>query len=436
MGMESPGHGPRVLILGGGFAGIAACRELAGAECRITLIDRSNHHLFQPLLYQVATAGLSGSDVAQPIRRMLNTQKNVEVHLAEVTGVDLTKRVVTTRDIDGSSDGVHEFAEIGFDHLVIACGVETNWFGNDAWEQHAIGLKSLADAYRVRDSFIRALEQAENEPADSARRQALLTTVVIGGGPTGVEMAGALAELAKRASAKDYRRITGNACRIVLMDRDQRVLSTFDPALSDRAKRDLEGMGVEVRTGAGVDAIERGAVIVKGERLEAATVVWAAGVRAPAWTKTITPTIETDRAGRIIVGGDLRVPGFETVYAAGDIALMKDAEGKLVPGVAQGAMQSGRFVGRSICERFRGSPERNEVFRYRDKGSLATIGKRRAVAEIGKLRIAGTLAWLLWLFIHLLFLIDVRSKLTVLIKWAWAYLWYDPSGRILVDRRS
>lgn len=433
--MHAVGARPRILILGGGFAGVAACRELAGAPCDVFLIDRRNHHLFQPLLYQVATAGLSGSDIAQPIRRMLNAQQNVEVHLAEVTGVDLDRRVVATRDVDGSVDGVHEFEEIPFDHLVIACGVETNWFGNDAWEKHAIGLKSLADAYRVRDSVIQAFEQAENETEDSPRKRALLTAVVIGGGPTGVEMAGALAELIKHASAKDYRHVRGEDCRILLLDRSDRLLSAFDPALSARAKRDLESLGVEVRTGTGVDAIVQGAVLINGERLDAATIVWAAGVRAPEWTRAISPEVPTDRAGRIIVGPDLRVAGHDSVYAVGDVALITDARGVVVPGVAQGALQSGKFVGREIRAALQRPPSPGRTFRYRDKGSLATIGKRRAVAELGRWKFAGTLAWLLWLFIHLLFLIDVRSKLTVLIKWAWSYLWYDPSGRILVEKR-
>ncbi|MFO0963553.1 MAG: NAD(P)/FAD-dependent oxidoreductase [Phycisphaerales bacterium] len=456
---------PRVVVIGGGFAGLALCRELAKTRCQVTLVDRRNYHLFQPLLYQVATAGLSGSDIAQPIRRILRRQRNAATHLGEVARIDLARRVVVVRDVlepaepgaRASTDARAAIArevELPYDFLAIACGVETNWFGHDAWAEHAIGLKTLADADRIRDSVLRALEQAENEPDGSPRRAALLTTVVIGGGPTGVEMAGALAELARNVSAHDFRRCRGAGYRVLLLDRDDRLLTSFDPALAQRAREDLERLGVEVRFGAAVESIERGAVVVAGARIEAATIVWAAGVQAPALTRRIEPPVTTDRAGRIAVDAQLRVPGHPEVFALGDIAHMDDGTGRghAVPGVAQGAMQSGRYAGRAIRRMIEaggasaagtgvtaadaGTTRASDArpFRYADKGSLATIGKRRAVADLGGWRFAGTPAWLLWLCIHLLSLIDIRSKLTVLIKWAWAYLWYDPAGRILVER--
>lgn len=418
---------PRILIIGGGFGGLAVCRELRRCDCEILLLDRRNHHLFQPLLYQVATAGLSGSDIAQPIRRLVKRQRNMEVHLAEVERVDLAAKTVHVR---GRAEG------FGFDALVIACGVETNWFGHPEYERHAIGLKTLTDAYAVRDRVLMAMERAENTgEEEAALRARLLTMVVVGGGPTGVEMAGAMAELTRRTAGTEMRRVTPEACRVILVDGSERVLGTFDPVSSERAKAGLEAMGVEVRLKGFVDGLGEGWVSVGGERIEAETVVWAAGVRAPEFVRGMG--VATDRAGRVVVDPDCRVPGQGAVYVIGDAAALKDGRGVVVPGVAPAAMQVGAYVGRSIRARLRsgGLVESTAApFVYRDKGSMATIGRRRAVVEVGRLKFGGAVAWVLWLFIHLMFLIDVRSKITVLLKWIWAYVRYDPSNRIVSER--
>lgn len=420
---------PRILIIGGGFGGLAVARALGGRTCEVLLLDRRNHHLFQPLLYQVATAGLSGSDIAQPIRRLVRKQKNVEVHMAEVESIDLHAKTLR----------VHGRVEpFGFDLLVIACGVETNWFGHPEYERFAIGLKTLTDAYTVRDRVLLALERAENTtPDETELRARLLTMVVVGGGPTGVEMAGALAELTRRTAHKELRHVSPEACRVILVDGGERVLSAFDPASSARALADLQAMGVEVRLKTIVDGFGEGWVSVGGEKIAAETVVWAAGVRAPDFMRTLG--VPADRAGRVIVAPDCRVPGHPEVYVIGDAAALKDGRGVTVPGVAQGAMQAGAFVGRSIAARLAdGSVHESKAkpFVFRDKGTMATIGRRRAVVELGKLKFGGALAWLLWLFIHLLFLIDVRSKITVLLKWAWAYMRYDPTNRILAEVKA
>lgn len=432
------GETPRVLVLGGGFAGLAAVRALSGAACNVVLVDRQNHHLFQPLLYQVATAGLSGSDIAQPLRSILADQANAQVHRATVTRIDL-------------SAGVVYFAEdprpLDFDYLVLALGMVTNWFGKPEWAQHAMGLKSLHDAYRIRDRMLHAAELAENEFDDEAKRATLLTTVVVGGGPTGVEMAGALAELGRREIEAEFRVVRANQLRVVLVSADERPLSTFDPKLSRRTLEDLRALGVEVRLGTMVRGLEPASggtspddpaegttdVRLDGETIRAHTVVWAAGVRAPALIAGLG--VPTDRAGRVVVEPDCSVPGHPNVFAVGDVAAMRHGAG-FVPGVAQGAMQSGAFVGRLIRDRVTqpgGAATRRArpAFTYRDRGSMATIGRARAVAEIGKLRLGGTAAWLLWLFIHVMFLVDLRSRSTVLLKWIWAYVFFRPSNRVV-----
>lgn len=430
-----PGAKPRVLILGGGFAGLAAARELAGVECEIVLVDRQNHHLFQPLLYQVATAGLSGSDIAQPLRSVLADQENVQVHRASVTKIDLVSKAV-------------HFAEdprpIDYDYLVIALGMVTNWFGHPEWARYAIGLKDLHDAYRIRDRTLHAAELAENEFEDAGKRATLLTTVVVGGGPTGVEMAGALAELGRRDIEAEFRVVRANQLRIVLISAEDRPLSTFHPSLSQRTLKDLEALGVDVRlksivrnlapvtiSGQGPAALSATDVILDTETIRAHTVVWAAGVRAPALTGTLG--VEVDRAGRIMVGPDCAIPGHPRVFGVGDIAAMKHGTG-FVPGVAQGALQSGTFVGRVIRKDIASGAQERPGFRYHDRGSMATIGRARAVVQIGRVRLGGAVAWLLWLFIHLAFLVDLRSRLAVMLKWIWAYAFFQPSNRVVTAR--
>lgn len=424
----------RVVILGAGFAGLACARALRSFPGQVIVVDRTNHHLFQPLLYQVATAGLSGSDIAQPIRALLRHQPNLSVHMAGVEAIDPLRRVVRL-DFGGY--------ELDYDYLVIALGVTNNWFGHEEWAEHAMGLKTLRDAEIIRDRLLSAYERAENLPHDPRERAKQLTTVVIGAGPTGVEMAGACAELARRVLKPEFRLVNMSDARIVLMDAGPRVLATFDPLLSDRAARDLSQMGVDVRLNTRVERIERGAVIAGAERIEAQTIIWAAGVQAPALTKGLLPFASLDRSGRIQVDSLCRLKPAETpppnfdevlrgVYAVGDIAAMTDGAGVRVPAVAQGAMQSGRFVGRSILADI-GERATPPPFVYSDKGSMATIGRRRAIAHLGPIKAGGVVAWLLWLVVHLLFLVDLRSKVSVLLKWGSAYLFYRPTNRLIEE---
>ena len=434
----------RVVILGAGFAGIACAKRLSKFDGEVLIVDRTNHHLFQPLLYQVATAGLSGSDIAQPIRTVLRGQRNAHVHMSSVTAIDLATRTITFSFRDH---------KIEYDWLVIALGVQTNYFGNDHWAKHALGLKSLADANLVRDRMLGAFERAENLIDSPAERIAQTTIVVIGGGATGVEMAGACIELARRALRPEYRRANLADVTVHLVDSGSRLLSTFDETLSARAKADLEAMGVTVHLNTRVGEVGDGYVIMTKsgdatsvvspqapQRIEAATIIWAAGVCAPPLTGTLG--VPLDRAGRIIVDVNGRVGTQREVFAAGDIAACSDARGKLVPGVAQGAMQLGDHIGKLIlCEertriQIGGASPARKGFTYFDKGSMATIGRSKAVAEIGSFKTGGILAWVLWLAVHLIFLVDLRSKLTVLLKWSAAYLFYRPSGRLIGERTS
>lgn len=421
----------RVVILGGGFGGLAAARALRRFDGEVVIVDQTNHHLFQPLLYQVATAGLSGSDIAQPIRSILRGQANCSIHMATAVGIDLARRIVRF--------DVRQY-ELDFDYLVIALGVQTNWFGHADWSKHALGLKSLDDAYKVRDRLLAAFERAENFSDQPDQLQRELSVVVIGGGPTGVEMAGACAELARRALKPEYRMANLSQTRVTLIDAGPRVLSTFDPDLSARAAADLAHMGVTILNNTRVEEIGDRYVIASGKRYDAATIIWAAGVVAPAITRdlaapTVTPPVTLDRAGRITVGTDCAIPGHSHVFAVGDIAAMTDAKGIPTPGLAQGAMQMGTHAARVILADAAGNRTSVPPFIYRDKGSMATIGRSRAVAHIGNFKSGGTVAWLLWLAIHLLFLIDLRSKLTVLLKWIAAYLFYKPTSRLISPQR-
>lgn len=413
---------PRVVIIGGGFAGLYAARALAHAPARVTVVDRHNHHLFQPLLYQVATASLNPADIAAPIRQILRAQRNTDVVLAEVTGIDTAARRVRLLD-----------AELQYDYLIVASGATHSYFGNDAWEAHAPGLKTAADALEIREKFLLSFEAAEREP-DAARRRAILTFVVIGGGPTGVELAGAMAEIARRAIPREFRRIDTTSARIILVEAADRLLTAFPPHLSRRAKADLEHLGVEVWVNTRVTGIDGLGVTLGADRLATHNVFWAAGVKAsPLGAMLGTPT---DRAGRVHVTPDLAIPGHPEVFVAGDLAAITDTRtGQPVPGVAPAAMQMGRFVGRLIAAEIRqrptNSPARRPIFTYKDKGNLATIGRAKAVGLIAGRGFGGLTAWLLWLGIHIVYLIGFRNRVLVLTQWAWAYLRYERGARLI-----
>jgi NADH dehydrogenase len=404
-----------LVVVGGGFAGLWATRALAGAPLRITLVDRCNHHLFQPLLYQVATAGLSAPDIAAPLRHILRKQRNVEVRLAQVDGIDVAARQV--RLDDGSV--------IGYDALLLASGATHAYFGHDEWAANAPGLKTLDDALHIRRRVLLAFERAEAE-TDPGRRAAWLHFAIVGGGPTGVELAGTLAEIARHTLRNEFRNIDPSAARVRLIEAGPRVLATFPQALSAKATRQLEKLGVEVATGSPVTAIdERGYRL--GDVDEAArTVLWAAGVAASPLARHLG--VPLDRAGRVAVGADLSVPGLPDVFVAGDLAsLLQD--GKPVPGVAPAAKQMGAHVAAVIRARNAGRP--GPAFRYRDYGNLATIGRMAAVVDLRGVKFSGAPAWWFWLLAHVFFLIGFRNRLVVLLNWTWAYWSYQRAARII-----
>lgn len=406
---------PRVVIVGGGFGGLSAAKALSRQPFDITLIDRNNHHLFQPLLYQVATAGLSPADIASPIRIILRGQDNAKVVLAEVSGVDLKRKCVF-------ADG----RRVPYDYLIIATGARHAYFGHNDWASYAPGLKTIDDATYLRRRILLAFERAEADD-DVNERQRLMTFVVVGGGPTGVEMAGAIAELAKRALAQDFHSIDPRCARIILVEAAPRVLTPFEPSLSAAALRALESLGVEVRLGAAVSDCSCEGVRVGGEFIPTRTIIWAAGVMAsPAghWLGT-----ETDRAGRVKVRADLSVPGHPDVFVIGDTAAVAQADGAILPGVAPVAKQQGQYVARALIARRKGRTV--AAFRYRDFGSLATIGRKRAVAQFGKLRVSGLPAWVLWSLVHIYFLIGFRNRFSVALNWAWSYITFERGSRLI-----
>lgn len=414
-------HLPHIVVLGAGFGGLAFAKEFPSDAARITVVDRQNHHVFQPLLYQVATAALAAPDIAQPIRNILRKKPNLTVLLADVTGIDLAAREVTLAD-----------GKLSYDYLVIALGGQTSYFGKNEWAQHAPGLKTLDDAMRLRRNMLLAYERAEKEP-DPKRRQELMTTVVVGGGPTGVELAGTFAELARTVLYQDFDHIDSRQARVVLVEFLPRLLANFDEKLSVSARKQIEELGVEVRLGTKVTAIREGEVELGSEVIRAGNIVWAAGVGAVPVTKTLG--VELDRAGRIKVNGDFSLPGHPHVFAIGDIASLTDAKGVPVPGVAQGAIQPGVYVAKAITEEiFEGAAARTkrEPFAYFDKGNMATIGRRRAIAEIGKLHLTGFTAWMAWLALHLFFLIGFRNRISVLVQWIYAYFMTKRGARIIM----
>jgi NADH dehydrogenase len=412
----------RVVIVGGGFAGLSAARGLArerGVE--ITLLDRRNHHLFQPLLYQVAMAGLSPAEIAAPIRTLVRGAQNVSVRQEEAIGADLEKRVLRTR-ADGRE---HEHA---YDYLILACGAGHAYFGRDEWEEHAPGLKTLAQATEIRRRVLSAYERAEVE-SDATRQRALLTFVVVGGGPTGVELAGALGEMSRFTLARDFRNIDPALARVILIEAGPRILPSFSEALARRAMRDLEALGVQVWTASPVTRIGATGVEVGRERIETATTLWAAGVEASPLGKALG--LATDRVGRILVGSDLALREHPEVFVLGDQAHALGANGAPLPGLAPVAMQEGRFAARAIRDELRGRPRGS--FSYRDRGQMATIGRSRAIADTGRLQFGGFAAWLAWLIVHIYFLVGFKNRLFVVIQWAWAYLSYGRGARLIVS---
>lgn len=405
---------PHVVILGGGFGGLSAARALGKAPVRITLIDRRNHHLFQPLLYQVATAALNPSDIASPIRRILRRQKNVSVILGEATAIESAKKIVQLAD-----------GEVAYDFLILAAGATHSYFGHDEWMNAAPGLKTLEDAVEIRRRVLVAYEAAERE-VDQRRIAEWMTFVIIGAGPTGVEMAGALAEISRRVLERDFRRIQPGRARIVLIEAGPRVLPAMSAESSASAVRQLERIGVEVITGSAVTGVDGNGVTHAAGRIDARTVIWAAGVAASPLGKTLGAPV--DRAGRVLVNHDLSVPGADSVFVIGDLAAIS-YEGKPVPGVSPAAIQEGSCAAANITRMVRGEPP--SAFRYRDKGTLATIGRAAAVADLGRLHLRGLVAWLTWLLVHIFYLIGFRNRFLVISEWAWVYLWNERGARLI-----
>src|SRR5882724_6628878 len=406
---------PRVVIVGAGFGGLLAARTLAQYPVQITLIDRQNFHTFQPLLYQVATAGLSPGEIAAPIRWIMRSRRNVEVLMSEVQDFDLSRRVVKLPD-----------GEIPYDYLLVASGASHAYFGHDEWEPFAPGLKTIQDALEIRRRILLAFELAERQ-ANSEKEQVQLNFVVVGGGPTGVELAGTLAEIARQVLANEFRSIDPRKTRIILLEGGPRVLPAYPEDLSRSAEEQLRHLGVEVHTSAMVTGVAPGVAHIGETRWPSAVILWAAGVAASPLGKKLGALI--DRAGRVLVNPDLSLPGHPEVFVIGDLAALKDDDGKWLPGVAPVAMQEGKATAHNIGSELRGELRKN--FHYWNKGNLATIGRAAAVADFGKIHISGFLAWLSWLFVHIFFLIGFRNRLIVLIQWAWSYLTYERGARLI-----
>ena len=407
-----------VVVLGGGFGGLEFCKAFHCEDASITVVDRTNHYLFQPLLYQVATAGLSAPEIAQPIRSVLSDRPDITVLMDEVQDINVAEKKVIMRE-----------NTLSYDYLVVAMGGRNSYFGHPEWEEFAPGLKSLDDAVRIRSRVLLAFEKAENS-LEKKKHEELMTIVIIGGGPTGVELAGAFAELAKTVLVKDFRHIDPSQARIILLEGSPVVLGTFPPDLSASAQRQLEALGVHVRTSTRVKDIREGVVELEGgEHIRAGTILWAAGVSATPLTKKLG---ETDRGGRLTVNPDLSLPGHPEIFAIGDLALVMGEDRKPVPGVSPAAMQMGRYVAGVLAERIRfGAQPTHPPFKYLDKGTMATIGRSAAVANFKGIHVSGYLAWLSWLFVHIVFLIGFRNRIAVLIQWAYAYYGYKRGARII-----
>ena len=411
---------PRVVIVGAGFGGLRAARALRNAPVKVTVIDRQNHHLFQPLLYWVATAGLSPADICSPIRGVLRNQKNAEVFMGEVTGIDVQEQRVLMGDRSEP-----------YDYLVLATGAHDNYFGHPEWEHYAPGLKSIVDAISIRREILLTFEAAEIE-TDPEKVKALLTFVLVGAGPTGVEMAGAIAELAHKALASDFRHIDTRMTRIILIEAAPRILVAFPESLAQKTQKRLVSMGVEVHTGTPVTDIDEHGVVIGGERINAATIIWGAGVSASPAGQWLG--VEVDRASRVKVSSDLSVPGHPNVFVIGDTASSMQ-DGKPLPGVAQVAIQGGTYIASVISNRVEGK-ELNKPFHYRDKGNLATVGRSFAIVDIGKIRLTGFFAWLMWLAVHIYFLVGFRNRLVAIFQWAWQYLTYSRGARLITFEKE
>lgn len=409
-----------VVVVGAGFAGLRVVQGLKDVPVNIALIDKHNYHLFQPLLYQVATAALSPADIAFPIRRIFRNQKNVECVLGEVTSIDLQRKCLC----------LDKTQEIDFDYLVVATGATHSYFGNESWSKLAPGLKTIDDATEIRKRILLAFEEAENE-LDEESRRAKLTFVIVGGGPTGVELAGALRQIAVNEIQKDYRNVDTTTARVILVEANPRVLKTFDPRLSEKAARDLKKLGVELMLESRVTEIDEQGVKIGNQRIQANNIFWAAGVLASPLGRCLG--VETDRSGRVIVHPDLSVPGHPSVFVAGDLAAVTQPDGQTVPGVAPAAMQMGEHVAKMIRQEVMNNipPQQRLPFVYHDKGSMATIGKAKAIAQIKGWRFSGLFAWMLWSVVHLLFLITFRAKLFVMINWIYTYVFHTTGARLI-----
>jgi NADH dehydrogenase len=424
---------PRIVIVGAGFGGLNAAISLAGAPVNITVIDKKNYHTFQPLLYQVATAGLSPGEIASPIRSILRHHKNVEVLMADVVGFDLDRRIVKTQGQDGKEKDREE--EVGYDYLVVAAGASHAYFGHDEWEPLAPGLKTIEDALEIRRRVLLAFELAERR-AFAGEADTPLNFVVVGAGPTGVELAGTLAEICRHALADDFRSIDPRRTHIHLIEGGPHVLPAYPEDLSRSALEQLQRLGVEVLTSTMVTMIEPGVITMGDKRMEATVILWAAGVLASPLGKKLG--VPVDRAGRVLVHPDLSIAGHPEVFVIGDLASLKDKAGKLLPGVAPVAILEGRYVAKVIRHEIHGGAHARssdrKPFHYWDKGSLATIGRAAAVAEFAKIHISGYVAWLAWLFIHIFFLIGFRNRVLVFIQWAWSYFTYERGARLITGR--
>jgi NADH dehydrogenase len=408
---------PHILILGGGFAGLSAAKALSKSPVKITLVDRENHHLFQPLLYQVATAGLSEAEIAQPIRHILSDQKNLTTVLNEVDKIDLPSNVVSLKD-----------REISYDYLIIALGLKTSYFGNDNWGKYAPGLKNLFEAQEIRKKVLNAFEFAE-----TSTKSVDLDFVVVGGGPTGVELAGAIAELSNFVMKDEFRNIDPASAKIHLIEAGERILPAFNPKQSEYAKKYLESLGVKVHLNTMVEDVKENLVVTKDLNFETDLIFWAAGLESGRAAKSIEK-VAKDRAGRILVEKDLSVPQYKNVFVVGDLASASDKNKKNIPGVAPAALQMGNYVGKQIIRDLKNHDRKQ--FKYLDKGNMATIGRSGAVASFKSLRINGFLAWLMWLFVHLIFLFDMRNRITVLTHWVWSYFTWKRGARIFSQKTN
>jgi NADH dehydrogenase len=408
-----------VVIIGAGFAGLNAAKKLANNEnVHVILVDQKNHHLFQPLLYQVATAGLNPSDIAVPIRSQFSDASNVEVHMGRIDSVDFEQKFIRAGEI-----------EFEYDYLILACGSQHHYFGQNEWETFAPGLKTVEQATEIRRRILLAFEQAENE-LDDEKRKALLTFVIVGAGPTGVELAGAISDISRTVLVKDFKRIDPTRARIILLEAGPRVLAQFDEKLSKQALKDLKKLEVEVMLNSKVEKIDGNGVQVGTQVIQAKTVFWAAGVQAS--PLNISPDVEKDKAGRVIVEADFSVPGFHHSFVIGDMASYEYAEKMNLPGLAPVAIQSGQFVGQLIAAEVEN--KKRPTFHYLDKGQMATIGKSRAVLQVGRLKMHGLFAWLAWLFVHVFYLVGFKNRIAVMFNWTWSYLFSKRGSRLITDK--